>query len=312
MFDQPVTLSIVIVNFNGRRFLDECIASIQQYVACEHEVIIVDNASIDGSADVIEARFPHVRLIKNPVNTGFTGGNNVGVAAARGHLVLLLNNDTKLLGPINAAVEAFNNPKLGALGVHLFYGDGRNQASVGYEHTPWRIVLTWIGLSKYPALPSVFRLNEYKPSFYDKPQQHVAWVSGAFLLTRLDLWRDIGGLDERYFMYVEDVDYCKQVRLRGFDVSYSPEVRVTHYEGSGKAWIGQGALTRTVRSYRIFLTKHYGGMVAAITCAGVAVVFALRVPFYAGRHWLKGAVIDREKATGYAAAARQALLPISG
>lgn len=311
MHNKPLTLSIVIVNFNGMRFLDECIASIQQQVTFDHEVIIVDNASTDGSADFIAVTFPHVKLIRNPVNTGFTGGNNVGVAAARGHLVLLLNNDTKLLGPIDAAVAAFASPKIGALGAHLFYGDGRSQASVGFEHTPWRIVLTWVGLSKFSALPSIFRLNECEPAFYDKPQQPVAWVSGAFLLTRLDLWREIGGFDARYFMYVEDVDYCKQVRMRGFDVAYTPDVRVTHYEGSGKAWIGQAALTRTARSYRIFLTKHYGSPIAALTCAGVAAVFAARVPFYAVRHRLKGSVIDREKATGYAAAARQALRPIT-
>ena len=113
-------------------------------------------------------------------------------------------------------------------------------------------------------------------------------------------------------MYVEDVDYCKHVRLRGYAVAYVPEVHVVHYEGAGKAWIGQGALTRTVRSYRLYITKHHGHAVATITGAALALVLALRVPAYALRHLLQGRQIDREKAVGYAAAARQALTPLQG
>jgi N-acetylglucosaminyl-diphospho-decaprenol L-rhamnosyltransferase len=305
-------LSIVIVNYNGMRFLDECIASIAQHVHCSHEVIIVDNASADDSAQYIESTFPHAHLIKSPVNTGFTGGNNIGVRAAQGDLVLLLNNDTKLLSPIDDAVGAFDNPALGALGVHLFYGDGRNQPSVGYEHTPLRIVLSWLGLASVNALPNVFRRTETRTAFYDQPHANVAWVSGAFLLTRRSLWSTIGGLDERYFMYVEDVDYCKHVQLNGYTVAYLPTVQVCHYEGAGKAWIGQGALTRTVRSYRMYLHKHYGALVARTTGLLLAAVLALRVPLYALKHWLQGNAIAGEKAKGYAAAAKQALAALQG
>jgi N-acetylglucosaminyl-diphospho-decaprenol L-rhamnosyltransferase len=300
-------LSIVIVNYNGLRFLDECLASIAKFVACSHEVIVVDNASADGSVAHLEANFPHIYLIKSTVNTGFTGGNNIGVRAASGELVLLLNNDTQLLNPIAPAVDAFANPRLGALGVHLLYGNGHNQPSVGYEHTPARIVLSWLGLATVAALPTLFRRTETAEAFYTQPHAQVAWVSGAFLLTRRALWDAIGGLDERYFMYVEDVDYCKQVRLKGYDVAYLPDVNVTHYEGAGKAWIGQGALTRTVRSYKLYITKHYGATVAELSGALLACVFGLRVPVYVLRHMLRGHTIDQEKAAGYAAAAKQAL-----
>jgi hypothetical protein len=303
-------LSILIVNYNGLRFLDECLASVAQFVACSHEVILVDNASADGSVAHLEANFPHIHLIKSAVNTGFTGGNNIGVRAAKGELVLLLNNDTQLLSPIAPAVEAFSNPHLGALGVHLLYGNGHNQPSVGYEHTPARIVLSWLGLATAVALPTVFRRTEIAESFYTQPHAQVAWVSGAFLLTRRALWDAIGGLDERYFMYVEDVDYCKQVRLQGYDVAYLPSVRVTHYEGAGKAWIGQGALTRTMRSYKLYLTKHYGATVATLSGALLALVMGLRVPVYMLRFKLRGKKIDQEKAAGYTAAAKQALTPL--
>jgi len=305
-------LSIVIVNYNGMRFLDECIASIAEHVRCSHEVIIVDNASADNSAQYIEERFPQVRLIKSQVNTGFTGGNNIGVRAAQGELVLLLNNDTKLLGPIDAAVSAFEVPTLGALGVHLFYGDGRNQPSVGYEHTPLRIVLSWLGFATVAGLPTAFRRTETREAFYEQPHTNVAWVTGAFLMTRRNLWHVIGGLDERYFMYVEDVDYCKQVRLQGYTVAYLPSVEVCHYEGAGKAWIGQGALTRTVRSYGLYLDKHYGYWVARLTRVWLGVVLWMRVPLYAMKSKLRGNSIAGEKAVGYAAAAKQAFAGILG
>lgn len=305
-------LSIVIVNYNGLRFLDECIASIAAHVHCSHEVIVVDNASADDSVEYIARNFPHVRLIASAINTGFTGGNNMGVREARGELVLLLNNDTKLLTPIDAAVAAFDDARLGALGVHLFYGDGRNQPSVGYEHTPSRIVLSWLGLASVVALPTVFRRNETRAAFYEQSHADVVWVSGAFLLTRRTLWNAIGGLDERYFMYVEDVDYCKHVQLHGFRVAYLPEVRVCHYEGSGKAWIGQTALTRTVRSYKLYLSKHYGDLVARLTGTLLAIVLWLRVPVYTVRQKLLGNAIAGEKAAGYAAAAREALTSVEG
>jgi N-acetylglucosaminyl-diphospho-decaprenol L-rhamnosyltransferase len=304
------SLSIVIVNYNGLRFLDECLGSIAQYVQCSHEVILVDNASADGSVQHLEANYPHVHLIKSAVNAGFTGGNNIGVRAASGELVLLLNNDTKLLNKVAPALAAFANPQLGALGVHLFYGDGRNQPSVGYEHTPARIVLSWLGLATKASLPTLFRRSEAQPSFYDQRHDQVAWVSGAFLLTRRALWNTIGGLDERYFMYVEDVDYCKHVRLHGYHVAYLPEVRVTHYEGAGKDWIGQGALTRTMRSYKLYITKLHGANAAMLSGAALAFVMSLRVPVYWLRYLLRGHKIDQEKATGYAAAARQALAPL--
>jgi len=196
------------------------------------------------------------------------------------------------------------------LGVHLFYGDGRNQPSEGYEHTPQRIVLSWLGLASAAALPTVFRRTEPHAAFYGQPHGNVAWVSGAFLLTRRKLWNAIGGLDERYFMYVEDVDYCKHVRLHGFTVAYLPVVEVCHYEGAGKVWIGQGALTRTVRSYRLYLAKHYGAVVSRLTGVLLSLVLGMRVPVYMVKHKLRGNVVAGEKATGYAAAAKQALVPL--
>lgn len=262
-------LSIIIVNYNGKRFLKECIDSIEEFAASTHEIIVVDNASIDGSCEYLKAEFPNVRLVESGKNLGFTGGNNLGARHARGEMLLLLNNDTRLLSSLEPAIREFeNDERLGALGCRMSYRDGRFQSTVGLEAAPLRIILSWAGLGRFRSAPSVFKRMEYDESKYDTPQKAVAWVSGAFLMTRKGLWERLGGLDERYFMYMEDVDYCKRVRHLGYRVAYTPEVKIIHYEGGGRAWVGEKALKDTMRSYMLYTEKFYGpAAVAPLRCA---------------------------------------------
>jgi N-acetylglucosaminyl-diphospho-decaprenol L-rhamnosyltransferase len=292
-------LSILIVNYNGKRFLAECLASVRQYVRCEHEVIIVDNASADDSVDYIRSNFPEVKLIASPVNTGFTGGNNLAASAASGELLLLLNNDTLILSDIQAAVDRFQQQQVGAAGVHLCYADRRNQASVGYEHTPARMLLSWSGLSGVGFLPNLFRSLETAPAFYRNDHEDVAWVSGAFLLTRTALWRELAGLDERYFMYVEDVDYCRRVRQRGYRIAYVADVHVLHYEGAGKPWIGEAALMRTMNSYALYLGKYYARPLAWLTKRSLGVLMLARASAYALRCLSSSSAVLLEKRAAY-------------
>jgi GT2 family glycosyltransferase len=300
-------LSILIVNYNGRRFLQDCLESVQKYVRCAHEVIIVDNASSDDSVAFIRAHFPGVKLIASEVNTGFTGGNNLAAEAASGDLLLLLNNDTVILSDIQPAVERFRSPGLGIVGVHLCYADRRNQPSAGYEHTPLRLLLSWLGLSGLRFLPSLFRRVETDLGFYQRDQHGVAWVSGAFLLTPRALWQRLGGLDERYFMYVEDVDYCQRVRAEGYAIDYVAGVDVLHYEGAGKAWIGEMALLRTVTSYSLFLNKYHGAVVARLTKLSLGCLLLLRSLAYALRSIARSTGVVAEKRRAYFRAGRYLL-----
>lgn len=292
-------LSILIVNYNGKRFLADCLDSVRKYVHCEYEVIIVDNASADDSVDYIRATFPEVKLIASPVNTGFTGGNNLAAEAARGELLLLLNNDTLILSNIQAALDRFQQADVGAAGVHLCYADRRNQASVGYEHTPTRMLLSWAGLSGVGVLPTLFRSLETAPEFYQRDHSDVAWVSGAFLLTRRVLWEQLGGLDERYFMYVEDVDYCRRVRQRGYRIAYLAQVHVLHYEGAGKPWIGEAALLRTMNSYTLYLGKYYARPAAWLTKRSLGLLMLARATAYALRCLVTSSPLLQEKRAAY-------------
>jgi GT2 family glycosyltransferase len=302
-------LSIIIVNYNGKKFIPECLESVQQHVHCDHEVIIVDNASADGSAEFIRNEYPDVVLVESHANLGFTGGNNLGARYARGELLLLLNNDTKLLGSIQPALDRCRMPGVGAVGAHLFYADMRSQISVGYEHSPLRIALSWLGLSKFEWLPRVFRRAELDAGFYDREHRDVAWVCGAFLVTPRAVWQRLGGLDDSYFMYVEDVDYCKQVRLAGLRVDYLPEVHVLHYEGAGKPWLGEFTLVNSVQSYRIYLHKFYGSVSAGLAHASLIGAMALRACFFTLQAMRKKTPLVREKRDAYWKAVRVLLGP---
>jgi GT2 family glycosyltransferase len=242
------TVSVLVVNYNGMRFLDALLGSlVQAFRRYSAEVIVVDNASTDGSAAWLRAR-ADICLIEPGYNTGFTGGNNLAAASARGRVLLLLNNDTVIAGPLDDLVDAALEPEVGAAGCRLRYGDGRLQHSIGLPHTPARIVLSWLGLERWPGAPALLRKVETDARCYDTVQHDVAWVSGACLATRRDLWRSLRGLDDRLFMYCEDVDYCRRVRRSGLAVRYLPSPIVTHFEGGGRAWVGVGALLRTVRA----------------------------------------------------------------
>ena len=287
-----VDLSIIIVNYNGQFFLENCLNSIKDNVECSYEIIIVDNNSIDKSCELIKSKFPTVKLIESKVNTGFTGGNNLGASFANGQFLLLLNNDTVIEEPIGLLLKEFTNAKVGVVGTKLIYGDGRQQFSVGYEHSPFRVLMSWLGCSR-------FKLTENMESFYTTKHEDVNWLSGAFLLTPRELWNKLDGLDESYFMYVEDVDYCKRVRLAGYRVVYLPTSLITHFEGGGKEWIGEKALVRTVKSYQIYFKKFYGSLVSSIARILLSFVFFLRSFGYSVLSIFKPSSVLFEKRKAY-------------
>ena len=279
-------ISVVIVNYNGLRFLSECLSTLssQAFLRYPYEIIVVDNASSDGSQDFLR-HYPGITYIESPVNTGFTGGNNIGVKAAKGDIVFLLNNDTRVETCLDPMIEELLKPAVGVVGCQLRYGDGRIQFSTGHEHTPLRVVFSWLGVEKWSRLPTLFRRLETHIGFYERPHRQLAWVSGAALMTRTVLWRQLQGLDEAFFMYCEDVDYCRRVRDKGFSISYLPQVRITHYEGAGKEWIGRHALLRTTRSYTLYVAKHFGLASSRLMACGLSVIFLLRALAF---HFMSG------------------------
>ncbi len=241
-------LSIVIVNYNGRRFLADCLDSIKTHVSCSHEVIIVDNASSDGSCELLRTQYPWVRLARSSVNTGFAKGNNIGVAVATGQYILLLNNDTKLLTDVAPALSILENEEeVGVVGAMMFGRDNGYRHSCGYFPSPMRL----IRISSLYRKNGPFRFGEFGENL--PPYYPVDWVEGSFLLSRRELWRKLGGLDEACFMYGEDVDFCRRIRDAGYLSVYCRHVRYVHYVG-----YSHGRLPMIVKGFMRFHRRHSG------------------------------------------------------
>lgn len=294
-------LSIIIVNYNGKRFLKECLNSIEENILFSHEVIIVDNASSDGSVEFLKSAYPQVILIQSDSNLGFTGGNNLGASYATGKYLLLLNNDTVIMSSLVPLITIMDaDDQIGILGCRLIYGDGRQQESVGYTPSLLNLILSWTPFSRIFQNMSIFRRTVWNGSkLYRKSNVEVEWVSGAFLITRFDLWKTLNGLDEKYFMYMEDTDYCRRAHEYNYKIIYSADCNVVHYEGAGKSWIGERALSNTADSYIIYIEKFYGKIHLLLLRLLLPIIFFARSFGYCVTAKLHGNSISKEKAFAY-------------
>ncbi len=295
---QEPDLSIIIVNWNGGQVLLDCLASIYAHTPpLPFEVIVVDNASTDGSPERVAAGFPQVRLIQAGRNLGFAGGNNLGLQAAQGRFLLLLNNDTlvreKALGRMVAAMQA--DPSIGILGCRLLNPDGTLQRSCGLFPTLWT---KFLDLTMLYRLVPVYRLGHWDYA----GERDVDWLSGACLLLRREVYEQIGGLDEGYFMYLEDADLCRRAWQAGWRVHFTPTAEVVHLKGHSSRPALPRLLVEDQRSAYRFFRKHYGpGRVQALRL--VATLGCLvRIAFWGGR-----ALLGQQEATGRLRAYREIL-----
>ncbi len=264
-FLSEAELSILIVNFNGKDFLGPCFDSIRKHVTVPYEIIVVDNASHDGSVGFIKKNYPTVQGVASLVNTGFTEGNNLATKQAKGRYLLLLNNDTVICSPVDPLIDLMESmAEIGVLGCRLFYGDGRQQESVGYIPSVLSLVLSWTPFARLFPWSAKFRRSVHADSaLYGQTNSEVECVSGAFLLTHADLWRQLGRLDEHYFINMEDTDYCRHIHDAGNKVVYSAASEVMHFEGAGRSWIGEWAVLNSTNSYLVYMKKFHG-MIAVI------------------------------------------------
>lgn len=256
-------ISVIVVNFNTRHLLQEMMTAL--YAAAEGlalQVIIVDNASRDGSADFIRATWPELRLIANDTNVGFGRANNQALPFVHGRHVLLLNTDA-FVAPdsLQVALAAMaNHPDCGILGVRLVGRDGAVQPSCRYFPTPWNIVLIRTGLARF--FPSTQLIDD--ADWDDRRAAECDWVPGAFLLLRKAVIDAVGLFDSRYFLYYEEVDLCRAAKAAGWKVMYSPDTNVIHVGGESAKSVG--ALTSSGRqlsalqmeSELLYFRKHYG------------------------------------------------------
>lgn len=253
-------LSIVIVSWNTRDLLRDCLASLPAATAeLGTEVIVVDNASADGSATMVAEDFPHIRLMESGGNLGFARANNLALPHTTGHAVLLLNPDT--VCPPGSLARLFRfavgRPGVGAAGPRLVDATGRPTMSWGVfprarDHwlgflDPRRIWLRGPWAERFTAAPD-----------RAEPSRTVDYAVGACLMIPRAALEQVGLLDERFFLYFEETDWCWRSRDAGLDVWYCAETEVTHLEGQAAEQASDFSLRQFQLSYRLFVEKHQG------------------------------------------------------
>jgi GT2 family glycosyltransferase len=255
-----MNLSIIIVNWNTRDLLRDCLASLPAATeGLVTEILVVDNASSDGSAAMVADEFPGVRLIESGGNLGFSRANNLALAQSTGDGILLLNPDT-VCPPLSLVrMFRFMNGKenVGAVGPRLVDGDGRPTITGGYFP---RTRYHWFGFLDPRRLWLQGPLSQ---RIVFVPHRHEAsrlvdYVMGACFLIRRSALEKVGILDDRFFMYFEETDWCYRAHQAGLDVWYCAETEITHLEGKAAAKASRFSMDQFQKSYRLFVAKHYG------------------------------------------------------
>jgi len=248
-------LAIIIVSHNTKAELENCLRSLHQHPPrVSHEVVVVDNASKDGSVEAVRSDWPGVRVIPLDRNTGFAAGNNAGIRQSASDLVLLLNSDTIVPeGAIDRLVSALRElPRAAVVGPRIVDGHGQPELSFGSMIGPFaelrrKMLVRFVSADRLTAMTSQVR--------------EVDWVSAACLLVRRRDAEAAGLLDERYFMYCEDVDFCAAIRANGGTVYFTPAAQITHLRGRSWRASPKATAERYRQSQLAFYRKHHPGWV---------------------------------------------------
>lgn len=280
-------LSIIIVSWNTRDLLRRCLQSIEaQRGDLRVEIIVVDNASHDGTPAMVRDEFPQVRLIETGANLGFSAGNNVGMRAAQGDWFLLLNPDTEMVGDalqrLIATLE--DNPFVGVVGPRVQYGDGTEQV------TRHRFPLLWtLGSASTPiAALMAPLLNRFyyqikpatTPLFSD-------WLTGAALLLRREVYAQVGGFDEQFFMYFEETDWQRRIKAAGWTILYEPNALIVHHEAQSSGQVGGKRDFIFNRSRLRYAAKWHGTLATCFLSLWLRLLYGMEWA-QEGAKWLVG------------------------
>jgi N-acetylglucosaminyl-diphospho-decaprenol L-rhamnosyltransferase len=286
---QTPDVSVILVSWNTRKLLLDCLASLSKAIGNLHvDIWVVDNGSRDNSVAAVRQQFPTAQLIENHGNPGFAAANNQAIVASAGRYALLLNSDT-IAEPrsIERLVRfADAHPRAGIVGAQLLNPDHSFQASYASFPSLRSELLSVTGVG-----PRMF--GYWYPSYGPRRSQvtrQVDWVQGACMLARKAAIRQAGLMDEQYFMYNEEIDWCRCMWRAGWEIWYLPEARIIHYGGQSTSQVRRAMIQALYRSKVRFFRKHYGALpAAALQGAFVAVLYS---------KWLIGRLAARGHAIG--------------
>lgn len=253
-------LSILIVNYNTAALTLQCLRSVFQSKGdYAFEVIVIDNASSDVSVEQIERQFPQVKLICNKENVGFAAANNQGIARAQGKYILLLNSDTVVREDTFDTMISFMeaHPRVGASGCKIVLPDGSlDKACKRGFPTPSAAFFYAFGIARW--FPNNPYFNQYHMSHLDPDQQYpIDCLVGAFMLVRKTVIDQVGGLDETFFMYGEDIDWCYRIKQAGWEIYYYPRTEIVHHKGGSSRNKPLKIIYEFHRAMILFHRKHY-------------------------------------------------------
>lgn len=279
---QKMDLSIIIVNYNTKQLTMAAIESVYaSKINYLYEIIVVDNASKDDSVEALRLKFPTLVIFENKENVGFSKANNQAIKIAKGHYILLLNSDTIVQEDTLQIMLNFmeEHPKIGASGCKVVLPDGTlDKACRRGFPTPQASFYYLIGLAKlFPTNP---RFNQYQLGHLDPDQDYpVDCLVGAFMLLRREVIAQVGLLDEDFFMYGEDIDWCYRIKQAGWGIYYYPYTSIIHYKGASSRKKPFKIIYEFHRAMILFHHKHfsekYSFVVNGLVYVGVAIKLLL-------------------------------------
>jgi GT2 family glycosyltransferase/lipopolysaccharide/colanic/teichoic acid biosynthesis glycosyltransferase len=274
-------LSIIVVNYNVRDFLENALVSLEKALdarladgrAIAGEIIVVDNASDDGSVELLRKKFPHVHLIVNEQNLGFARANNIALGQSNGRYVLLINPDTVVQeDTLKVMIDFFDaNPDVGVAGCKILNPDGTLQLACRRSFpTPWASFTKTTGLSSLFPRTKIF--GRYNLTYLNPDESYeVDAVSGSFMMVRRSVYGQVGGLDESFFMYGEDLDWCYRIQNAGWKIYYLHKTQIIHYKGESTKRSDIDEVKRFYDAMQLFVKKHLSGsfLVQALLRMGI-------------------------------------------
>lgn len=306
-----VDVSLIIVSWNTYDILRDCLKSVfQQTKEIDFEVIVVDNASIDNSAEMIKKDFPQVILIENSENRGFAAANNQGMAIAKDWYVLLLNSDTIVLDDAIAKTVSFADahPQAAVVGCRVLNPDLTLQPTCFMFPSILNMLLSTTYL--YKLFPKNKFFGRERMTWWDRSDvREVDVATGCFMLVRREAIDEVGVMDEQFFVYGEETDLCYRFKQAGWQILFTPCAEIIHLHAASSKQVRPVMTLQLRGSILLFLKKHKGRVVHTLACLLVALFFVFRVPY-----WLGLAILQKQRrklhiqtARTYAIGALQAL-----
>jgi GT2 family glycosyltransferase len=261
-FQSMSQISVIIVSWNARGHLRNCLASIRETGgSLVREVIVVDNASSDGSPDMVAAEFPEVKLVRANDNLGFSRANNLGIKQASGSFLALVNSDVVVhagcLEQLTRLLDGHSD--IGLAGPRITGGDGCLQLTCRRLPTVWNLTCCALALDRVFSSWPLFSGFEMRHWNYEH-QGEVEVLSGCFWLARKAAVEQVGGLDERFFFYAEDIDWCKRFRDAGWKIMFVPQATATHFGGASSSNEPLRYSIEMLRANLIYWKKHHGAL----------------------------------------------------